>query len=78
MDNPIDRYLINSAMLPNLTSNPDGSLTLYIQNGPPETDNQPNWLPSPAGPFTMYMRLYWPKEDALNGTWQAPKVTRVS
>jgi hypothetical protein len=78
VDNPIDRYLINSAMLPNLTSNPDGSLTLYIQNGPPETDNQPNWLPSPAGPFTMYMRLYWPKEDALNGTWQAPKVTRVS
>jgi len=21
------------------------------------------------------MRLYWPKEEALNGTWKAPKMT---
>ena len=29
--NPIDRYLINSPMLPNLEKDPDGSLTIYIQ-----------------------------------------------
>jgi len=59
-----------------------GSLTLYIQNNPPTADQQPSWLPSPPGPFTIFlltifMRLYWPKEDALNGTWQAPQLTKV-
>ncbi len=78
VDNPINRYLINSPMLPNLTKNPDGSLTLYIQNSPPESDRQPNWLPAPPGPFTIFMRLYWPKDEALNGTWQAPKLVKVS
>jgi hypothetical protein len=78
VDNPINRYVINSPMLPNLTKNPDGSLTLYIQNSPPESVKQPNWLPAPPGPFTIFMRLYWPQEDALNGTWQAPKLVKVS
>ena len=29
--NPINRYLINSPMVPNMKKNADGSLTLYIQ-----------------------------------------------
>ncbi len=33
--NPINRYLINSPMLPNLKKNDDGSLTLYIQKDNP-------------------------------------------
>lgn len=33
--NPIDRYLINSSMLPSLRRNPDGSLTLLIQHRSP-------------------------------------------
>lgn len=78
VDNPIDRYVINSPMLPNLTTNADGSLTLFIQNSPPESDKQPNWLPAPPGPFTIFVRLYWPKDEALNGTWQAPKLVKVS
>jgi hypothetical protein len=24
----------------------------------------------------MYMRLYWPKEDALDGKWVAPPLKR--
>ena len=78
VDNPINRYVINSPMLPNLTTNPDGSLTLYIQNSPPESAKQPNWLPAPPGPFTIFMRLYWPKDEALDGSWQAPKLVKVS
>ena len=78
VDNPINRYVINSPMLPNLTTNPDGSITLYIQNSPPESVKQPNWLPAPPGPFTIFMRLYWPKDEALNGSWQAPKLVKVS
>lgn len=78
VDNPINRYVINSPMLPNLVTNPDGSLTLYIQNSPPESDRQPNWLPAPPGPFTVFMRLYWPKGEALDGSWEPPKLVKAS
>jgi len=70
--NPIDRYLINSPMVPELAKNPDGGYTIYVQREPPEAAKLPNWLPAPEGPFTLVMRLYWPKPDALNGTWKAP------
>jgi hypothetical protein len=76
--NPINRYLINSPMLPNLVKDPDGGLTIYIQNSSPGPEKEPNWLPSPPGPFTLYMRLYSPKPEALDGTWQTPKIVKVS
>jgi hypothetical protein len=72
--NPINRYLINSPMLPELKKNADGGLTLYIQNESPGKELESNWLPAPKGPFAMYMRLYWPKEAALDGSWKAPKL----
>ena len=51
VDNPINRYLINSPMLPDLKKNPDGSLTIYIQKDSPGTDIESNWLPAPGGPI---------------------------
>jgi hypothetical protein len=72
--NPINRYLINSPMLPELKKNADGGLTVYIQNESPGKELESNWLPAPKGPFAMYMRLYWPKEAALDGSWKAPKL----
>ena len=78
VDNPINRYVINSPMLPNLIKNPDGGLTLYIQNSSPGDEEGPNWLPAPPGPFTIFMRVYWPKPEALDGTWQPPKLVKVS
>lgn len=74
--NPINRYLINSPMLPSLVKDPDGGVTIYVQNQSPGPDKEANWLPAPEGPFQMILRLYWPKEEALNGTWHAPKVTK--
>ncbi|MCM1128875.1 MAG: DUF1254 domain-containing protein [Alistipes senegalensis] len=35
-----------------------------------------NLLPAPDGDFYMVMRIYVPKEDALNGTWKEPVVMR--
>ena len=75
--NPINRYLINSPMLPQLKKDADGGLTLYIQNESPGKDKEPNWLPAPTGPFAMYLRLYWPKAEALEGKWTAPPLKRV-
>jgi hypothetical protein len=71
--NPINRYLINSPMLPSLVPDPDGGYTIYVQNESPGQDKEANWLPAPKGPFSLVLRLYWPKPDALNGTWKAPK-----
>ena len=75
--NPINRYLINSPMLPQLHRDADGGLTLLIQNESPGKDKEANWLPAPKGPFAMYMRLYWPKEAALDGQWIAPKLNKT-
>ena len=70
--NPINRYLINSPMLPELKKDSGGGLTLYIQHDSPGKDKECNWLPAPTGPFIMYLRLYWPKETAIDGKWTAP------
>jgi len=81
--NPINRYLINSPMLPDLKKNADGSLTIYLQNKSPGSDKEANWLPAPNGPIYLVMRLYWPKTEPPSilppgeGTWQPPAVKMV-
>jgi hypothetical protein len=75
--NPINRYLINSPMLPQLAKDADGGVTLYIQNVTPGKDKEPNWLPAPKGPFIAFMRLYWPKEAALDGKWKQPAMMKA-
>jgi len=81
--NPINRYLVNSPMLPGLKKNKDGSLTLYIQKDSPGKDKEANWLPAPDGPIYLVMRLYWPKTEppsilpAGEGTWRPPAVALV-
>src|SRR5262249_35014486 len=57
IENPINRYLINSPMLPGLKKNPDGSLTIYIQKDAPAADKKAIWLPAPDGTIYMVMRL---------------------
>ena len=74
--NPINRYLINSPMLPSMKKNLDGSLTLYIQKDSPGKAKEANWLPAPNGPIYLVMRLYWPRGTppsilpAGEGTWK--------
>ena len=74
--NPLNRYLINSPMLPQLKRDADGGLTLIIQNESPGKDKEANWLPAPKGPFILYLRLYWPKQEAIDGKWKAPPLKR--
>ncbi|SDK22466.1 MULTISPECIES: DUF1254 domain-containing protein [Bradyrhizobium] len=83
IENPINRYLINSPMLPGMKRNADGSLTLHIQNKSPGADKEANWLPAPNGEIYLVMRLYWPRPEAPSvlpagqGTWQPPGIKRV-
>jgi hypothetical protein len=81
--NPINRYLINSPMLPNMKKNADGSLTLYIQKDSPGADKEANWLPAPNDMIYLVMRLYWPKETPPSilppgeGTWKPPGIVEA-
>ena len=77
VDNPIDRYLLNSRS--NLHANADGSIDLYVQNAKPAKPEQvQNWLPAPAaGSFRMIWRLYDVKDGAkvLDGSgWKPPAI----
>ncbi len=77
VDNPLDRYLINSAMLRSLDGDKDGGMTLYLQYASPGPSKQSNWLPAPNGPFFVALRLYWPKPEAFDGTWTRPTLSRA-
>jgi hypothetical protein len=76
--NPINRYLINSPMLPDLKRGADGSITIFLQHESPGKDKESNWLPAPAGAFWTTLRLYWPKPEALDGRWRQPPLERVN
>jgi len=81
--NPINRYLLNSPMLPQMKKNADGSLTLYIQKDSPGADKEANWLPAPNDTIYLVMRLYWPKTEAPSilppgeGTWKPPGIVQA-
>ncbi len=76
--NQLNRYLMNSAMLPDLKHDADGGLTIYIQHDPPDNDKLSNWLPAPANSFLAALRLYWPKPEVFNSQWKQPPLERQS
>ena len=75
VDNPIRRYAIGDR--DRLRFNQDGSLDILIQHASPPREMESNWLPSPAGPFAVTMRLFMPKEAFLNGEWKLPPIERI-
>lgn len=73
--NPINRFAIRGS--DPLVRNSDGSFDVYLQAESPGSETEANWLPVPAGPFSMTLRLYWPEEPALDGSWSMPTITKV-
>ncbi len=75
--NAIDRYNL-AAWMP-FTYNADGSLDLHIQAASPGEGKESNWLPAPtSGPFNLTVRIYWPTDAALDGTYKLPPVRRAT
>jgi hypothetical protein len=64
-------------MLASLKPDADGGLTLFIQNQSPGADKESNWLPAPAGPFYVAMRIYLPKPEVISGAWKEPPMTKA-
>jgi hypothetical protein len=73
--NEINRYSLGTKNKM-LKYGADGSLTLYVQADPPQTQRD-NWLPTPKGDFSLYVRAYWPKTAVTEGSWTPPAVVRV-
>lgn len=74
--NPIDRYSIGDRT-PGLKYGDDGSVTIYMQKDSPAPDKASNWLPTPAGAFRPVLRLYTPRKEILDGSYQLPAIKRV-
>jgi hypothetical protein len=75
--NDLDRYDI-APWMP-LDYGAGGSLDIYIQAASPGKDKEANWLPTPAsGEFNIVIRNYWPKQEALDGTYKNPPIKKIS
>lgn len=76
VENPLQRYALGDRS-PGLVYGADGLLDLYAGNvAPPDLES--NWLPAPAGPFSLMLRLYLPSADVAQGRWTPPTIERVS
>ncbi len=76
--NDLDRYLISSVMLDELSLAEDGSMAIYVSSDSPGAEKESNWLPAPDGPFYMVLRLYGPEQEALIGEWAPPELSQVN
>lgn len=76
--NPINRFSVGTKNK-DIKFAVDGSLTIYVQpDAPTDPAQRANWLPAPKGDFSLYVRTYWPKAAAMDGSWTPPAVQRVS
>ncbi len=76
VENPIDRYSIGDRT-PNLQYGDDGSLTIYVQSQSPGQEKESNWLPANNGTFSLQMRMYLPKPEALEGPYAPPPIRKA-
>ena len=78
INNPLDRYLLNSTTMDQYVRGEDGTLVFHISKQSPGKDLEANWLPAPDGPFYLVMRLYGPETAALSGDWSPPAVKKAT
>ncbi len=74
VENALDRFAIGDR--DDLAFDADGSLDLQIGATEP-AEGSSNWLPAPAGPFNLCLRMYYPESSVLEGTWTPPGVRKA-
>ncbi|MBR4501337.1 MAG: DUF1254 domain-containing protein [Clostridia bacterium] len=73
IDNPIDRYAVCDRTA--FVLNPDGSLDILVQSEKPE-EGTDNWLPVGKEAFHLFLRIYLPQAQVLDGTWRTPSIVK--
>jgi len=71
-NNPLNRYSLGDRT-PGLRRTDDG-LTITIGGGPPADPS--NWIPAPAGPYMLGLRLYEGRSDVVDASWFPPPLMR--
>ena len=78
IENPADKYVVAS-YTPGLEYEPDGSLEVHLARTRPPGVPEANWLPAPAGPFNVMLRIYGvvPDSSVANDTYVPPGIRRL-
>ncbi|WP_432259474.1 DUF1254 domain-containing protein [Cupriavidus sp. TMH.W2] len=76
VDNPLHRYTLGDRT-PGVARAADGSMDIQIQHAAPASDRQANWLPAPAGRFSLTLRFYQPRRALLDRSFVMPDVERL-
>lgn len=74
--NPLNRCALGDR--DPLRYNADGSLDLVIQHENPGGEQETNWLPAPSGPMAVFLRLYEPQTEVLDGGWEPPGIRHIT
>ncbi|UYL08505.1 DUF1214 domain-containing protein [Bdellovibrio sp. SKB1291214] len=74
--NSLNRFALTGSE--GLKKNTDGSIDIYVQAVSPGKSLESNWLPAPANEdFSLVMRMYWPRQSVLDGTWKIPALEKI-
>ncbi|GAA3710201.1 DUF1214 domain-containing protein [Gordonia hankookensis] len=74
--NPIDRYGVGS-LGDDMNYDDDGSLEILLQHEMPPAGATKNWIPTPDGPFNLFLRTYLPGPSFVEQDYVPPAVTRI-
>ncbi|WP_420997879.1 DUF1254 domain-containing protein [Cupriavidus sp. 30B13] len=78
VDNALARYSLGDRS-PGLRADADGGIRLHLSAAPPaDPARHGNWLPAPAGPFYVTLRLYVPGAAHLGKTFAYPPIRPVA
>jgi hypothetical protein len=72
---PINHYLIGNET-PGLVQGAGGSLAIVVSASRP-SEPDANWLPAPAGAFSLVLRVYDPAPSVLDGSWVPPAIQTI-
>ena len=71
--NALGRYSVSNSRPDELRYRPDGSVDIIFSRTDPQ-DPGANWLATPVGGFSAYLRMYVPEQAALDRAWVPPPV----
>ncbi len=77
VQNSEKRYSVSSSRPEELVYRPDGSIDIVLSRRDPQ-DPGVNWLPTPRGGFSAYLRIYVPEQSALDLSWLPPGIKILS
>jgi hypothetical protein len=76
VENPLNRFSLGSVDK-GLRYDKDGGLTIYLQADAPAKKHSGNWIPTPRGPFNLFLRAYLPDKTLQEQTYAPPPVRKA-